>query len=704
MNIDWGVISNECHYGTASLQWWFSVDGFELYPIRLNYSTHFKINDITIRLRILENSLTGAPIFRASYDGILYDSADMSNAVTSLYVKVTGKKNTKISGSLAFGLNNPKNISDKLLEGISFIPFETTISENMKLLILTISIDENETIIDYLSILHGKNVKTPVIQKICGKEYRIQSLNNSKSSISISADEVWETFGLLKKYKGKFLFGFENEFVKASLKNLTKTTASIIYKGHWTFLELKKKKTRYLYHCTSLQNWYQVFNNLLNRENTIFELYEELSIVYNSDSIDSRNIRGWRAMLRVCGCVCLDDNNGQKPEFWSNAENPSSDIQTHKLYFQNLKCIISGLKREEFFYLFSNESKDFEVGKKIKDSFQKSLLKNPNGSEGKLRIASILADEFTYNELSSEFGFSNNFINNSRIHARINGPGCPRLQKPNIVKRRVTDQILERLNNFLDCQERTTRSSYRVDKKGQPIRYLENTKTELWKEYMEETDIGVGRSFFFAHMGKKYEYRKDMGGLCPTCNEYGHEILNELVANELFPKTYKQRLLDARNIIKLKLKTCLKNSMDTLGHPIHSDIRQHCLKLAFGNCKEEHFESCTDCNKIFTVLNDIEGTTPKLSAKINLAKRKFFYFLTHCVRKYYLDKQFEIKKNSIVNTNNALIIQDYKMKILPHSAREVKDQWFGKKGWTLLTMLVITWNFEKASLQVSEYI
>ena len=57
--------------------------------------------------------------------------------------------------------------------------------------------------------------------------------------------------------------------------------------------------------------------------------------------------------------------------------------------------------------------------------------------------------------------------------------------------------------------------------------------------------------------------------------------------------------------------------------------------------------------------------------------------------------------NSQVNANlldldekGAIIIVDYKMKILPKSARETKSAFFGKKGWSLHSILVYTKNPE----------
>jgi len=43
-----------------------------------------------------------------------------------------------------------------------------------------------------------------------------------------------------------------------------------------------------------------------------------------------------------------------------------------------------------------------------------------------------------------------------------------------------------------------------------------------------------------------------------------------------------------------------------------------------------------------------------------------------------------------LNFEEALFIVDYKMRILPKSARETKADFYGKRGWTLHSVLVYT--------------
>jgi hypothetical protein len=56
-----------------------------------------------------------------------------------------------------------------------------------------------------------------------------------------------------------------------------------------------------------------------------------------------------------------------------------------------------------------------------------------------------------------------------------------------------------------------------------------------------------------------------------------------------------------------------------------------------------------------------------------------------------------------LNFEEALIIVDYKMRILPKSARETKADFYGKRGWTLHSVLVYTKNKENTNIEINVY-
>ena len=53
-----------------------------------------------------------------------------------------------------------------------------------------------------------------------------------------------------------------------------------------------------------------------------------------------------------------------------------------------------------------------------------------------------------------------------------------------------------------------------------------------------------------------------------------------------------------------------------------------------------------------------------------------------------------------LDENGAILVVDYKMKILPRTSRETKQEFFGKKGWALHTVLVYTKSKESSEINI----
>jgi len=56
-----------------------------------------------------------------------------------------------------------------------------------------------------------------------------------------------------------------------------------------------------------------------------------------------------------------------------------------------------------------------------------------------------------------------------------------------------------------------------------------------------------------------------------------------------------------------------------------------------------------------------------------------------------------------LDEKGAIIIVDYKMKILPKSARETKSAFFGKKGWALHSILVYMQKSKSNQLNIQAF-
>ena len=56
-----------------------------------------------------------------------------------------------------------------------------------------------------------------------------------------------------------------------------------------------------------------------------------------------------------------------------------------------------------------------------------------------------------------------------------------------------------------------------------------------------------------------------------------------------------------------------------------------------------------------------------------------------------------------LNEDGAILVIDYKMKILPKIARETKQEFFGKKGWALHTVLLYTKESSEINIQAIDH-
>jgi hypothetical protein len=96
------------------------------------------------------------------------------------------------------------------------------------------------------------------------------------------------------------------------------------------------------------------------------------------------------------------------------------------------------------------------------------------------------------------------------------------------------------------------------------------------------------------------------------------------------------------------------------------------------------------CNQLFVLLEHLTVVLlENFQTTVEESHNKLYYFLAHQARKVYLNNQFKAKLLEL-DDDGTILVYDYKMRILSKSARETKEQFFGKQGWTLHTILVFT--------------
>ncbi|RHZ88328.1 hypothetical protein Glove_23g66 [Diversispora epigaea] len=397
--------------------------------------------------------------------------------------------------------------------------------------------------------------------------------------------------------------------------------------------------------------WIQFFLNWKNQKTRIIEFIITLAQIYPSDhQFTERELRAWRRMMKDVGCTNITPFSKDKSqlEFWTYASDFNIDREIiQNLYndgFLKIKISIPSL---------NNLSQSYEVTplneQKFWNSFQKSLEKNKRGLDGKQRILSIIVEEFGPKELHEKLQVSNHLITSAKHFARINDPGCSTIDKPKVTRTRVTEIQDAQFHTFFSDKNNVSMSSYSVDAKtGLPILYLKENKQSLWEKFEATYPDGIKRTSFMGRLANgQYVYRKDLGGLCNTCNDYGYvvfDLLITLIQGSLHEKSLKQFLINEIENLRYHLRRGFENElvMNIDGTTNHVPCLEHCLLHAFGECNELHNERCENCKQLFIVFQHLEQNLSSEHQQIlEESKEKFTYFLAHQAWKKYLNSQYK---------------------------------------------------------------
>lgn len=85
------------------------------------------------------------------------------------------------------------------------------------------------------------------------------------------------------------------------------------------------------------------------------------------------------------------------------------------------------------------------------------------------------------------------------------------------------------------------------------ILYLKDQKSVLWEKFSAIYPDGMRRTSFMGCLqNSHFCYREDLGGLCPTCNDYGYQPFENLV--EIINKNFSNKIL----------RDCYINEIETL--------------------------------------------------------------------------------------------------------------------------------------------
>ncbi|PKB96579.1 hypothetical protein RhiirA5_470704 [Rhizophagus irregularis] len=402
--------------------------------------------------------------------------------------------------------------------------------------------------------------------------------------------------------------------------------------------------------------------------------------------------------------------------FKSNHKFSECELNVWRIMLRNIGChdvtpfSKQDLKLYEFGFLMSQPVNFYDVSNTFWNCFQESLTTNKKGDDGKQRILSIIANDFKYEELQKQLSVSNDLISKARIHCHLNGPGGSSMKKPSFTREKLLSEKLQEFEKFINDKAHVVMSSYKTDSKtGAPIKYLRDTKQALWEKFHAEFPNGIHRTTFKTKLqGNEYIYREDLGGLCSTCSRYGYEIfvdIRKLIENKFIDSVKKKEFLDELEQLQQFLKRDYEKNLivNNKGITEHNPCISYCLLWAFGVCTEQHTHASQEYAKLFTFFNRLKNQlSTDLHEDLDEYQNHLLYYLAHQVRKVYLNAQFNANLLDL-DENGAVLVVDYKMKILPKSARETKAEFFGKKGWTLHTILMYTKKSGHQELNIHAY-
>jgi hypothetical protein len=640
------------------------------------------------------------PIFQSSINEFVISSNDMTNSVNATYNQylqsINRQNKSRLKGSNFFGMANNDQLNRISLD-VAFFPFIIK-EDKFKMFVIDASYNTSGPSDGYHITFVERFRHEHVIYS--------QFYNNSLFHVNLyslktgellhehqnsDVNMLWKSIGLFQNHSGRQLFLLDNANMKQIIEKSINFQVSC---SNWDPIVFDKLHSTYMKSFYSKDFTLSVLIYLSNKKSTLFEfnnlLYKFNIIKKNDSNFDEtiiRKIRAWRQLLKASGCkqIKVNENN----EYWSKADDIEADLEILELFSDFGSNSDSNTQQ--------NLNKDLDSSVKIFwKSFENAMSSNKKGPEGQ-RILSIIAEKFSYSELNKRLNVSNNLINAARKHARIYGEGVPISQEDRVkmTKNNFSDDQLKDLETFLHDKNNVSMSSYKTDPAtGNPILYLKATKKEMWEKYYEEYPNGLKRTSFMCRLDGQFKYKENLGGLCITCDFYGYQVFDSLIELINTSNLYlaeKNCLINKIELLKRHLKRGLDEEIKVLnnGHLQHTSCLNHCLLYAFGECREQHYFFCKDCISLFLLLNEIKEISLIDMEQYEEYMDKILYYLSHQLRKIYLNSQFNAALRELTH-NSAVLVCDYKMKVNPKSSRETKQEFFGKEGWTLHTILVIT--------------
>ncbi|PKC63165.1 hypothetical protein RhiirA1_537946 [Rhizophagus irregularis] len=331
-------------------------------------------------------------------------SSSASTAITTLYQEIFGKR-TEYSGPAIMGFYNDQ-IIERLLQDVTFFPIYIKI-QSFLVVVSNIGYSKNNGCRGAgngftSSILTKFQKKHSFVSQRIENNTCILRIYHESNIVAQFEDEtptnVWKKSGINKKFDGIDLFGITHSSVQTILQNPPKNNIlRICTVDEWNNFEILQQafdrhiKSRKTGKTALLDNWQSLFIDWLSQKSTIIQIPKALQNIYPVDyQIHHKELCAWKAMLIACGCTNVTpfEKKESNIEFWSRAMDPSADKETLlNLYNAGLIC------------LKNNSPIIIDKSMNFWKSFKSALDNNRRGIDGKIRILSIIAENFRYNDL-----------------------------------------------------------------------------------------------------------------------------------------------------------------------------------------------------------------------------------------------------------------------------------------------------------------
>lgn len=369
--------------------------------------------------------------------------------------------------------------------------------------------------------------------------------------------------------------------------------------------------------------------------------------------------------------------------------------------------------------------------------------------EGKTQILSIITNYIPEKYIPQIFGtdISRRQIYNAKLSAATSGPGILN-SKPSRTVSSATSQFQTKILNFFKIVYRysltlypnqtrnvnTHNSAYFNQKtfseeKTQITQRLQIPKNEIYYRMLQE----FGRKNCFSRTvcykllkSDHFVYYKKLSALCENCSKYGflnfEKIKFELdqVGNthtELSSQIthLKSKLDQVQKFLRVDLF-----SGEHFSSNAHSTTATHCpyyllccSQTEFGGlsfseapcCKEEHKMDCEACNEEFILLQklkEISSVDPNFADKISKFEDKLKRYHSHLIRHHVQRGNYK-RFESLLSGTNAIILTDFKMKILYENVRESQTSWFAKRGNSNLGIVFIYKNLPSEEIKIEYF-